>query len=63
MSTHNAWSFKSLDTALLDMSREDRTYAQSFIMQARDQATDVMEIVGDDPSLATMSTDDVYSHS
>lgn len=29
-------------------------------MQAKDQATDVMEIVGD-PSLASMSTDDVYS--
>ena len=39
---------------------EDRSYAQSFIMQAKDQANDFMEIVLD-PSLATMSNDEVYS--
>ena len=32
VSSHNAWAFKSLDTALLDMAQEDRSYAQSFIM-------------------------------
>lgn len=60
MSTHNAQSFKSLDTALLEMNYENRQYAQSFIMQAKDQANDFMEIVLD-PSLATMGTDEVYS--
>ena len=60
VSSHNAWAFKSLDTALLDMAQEDRSYAQSFIMQAKDQANDFMEIMLD-PSLATMGTDEVYS--
>lgn len=32
LSTHNARSFNSLDTALLDMSYENRQYSQSFIM-------------------------------
>ena len=59
VSSHNAWSFKSLDTALLDMTQEDRTYVQSFIVQAKSQANDFMEIVID-PSLSTMSNDDVY---
>ena len=39
---------------------EDRTYSQSFIMQAKDQANDFMEIVID-PSLATLSNDEVYN--
>ena len=26
-STHNTWSFKSLETALLEMTQEDRSYA------------------------------------
>ena len=59
VSSHNSWSFKSLDTALLDMTQEDRTYAQSFIVQAKSQVNDFMEIVID-PSLSTMSNDDVY---
>lgn len=54
VSSHNAFSFKSLDTALLDMTYEDRTYAQSFIMQSKDQANDYMEIVLSDPSLSAM---------
>lgn len=60
VSTHNAWSFKSLDSALLEMNMEDRSYSQSFIMQAKDQANDFMEIVID-PSLATMGNDEVYN--
>ena len=60
MSTHNAWSFKALETALLEMTQEDRTYAQSFIMQAKDQANDFMEIVLD-PSLGSMGNEEVYS--
>ncbi len=60
VSSHNAWSFKSLETLLLEMTQEDRNYAQSFIMQAKDQANDFMEIVID-PGLATMGSDEVYS--
>lgn len=60
MSTHNSHSFVSLDTALLDLNMTDRTYAQSFINQAKDQANDFMEIVMD-PSLADMTNDEVYN--
>ena len=60
MSSHNAWSFKSLQTALLDIGQEDRQYAQSFINQAKDQANDFMEITVDS-GLATMRNDEVYS--
>ena len=31
VSTHNTQPFMSLETALLDMTMEDRTYSQSFI--------------------------------
>lgn len=61
VSTHNTWSFKALDTALLDMCQEDRSYTQSFIVQAKYQANDFMEIVKEkDESLASMGQDDVY---
>jgi hypothetical protein len=60
VSSHNSYSFKSLDTALMDMCQEDRTYAQSYIVQAKYQANDFMEIVID-PGLSTMTNDDVYS--
>ena len=60
VSSHNSHSFVSLETALLDMSMTDRTYAQSFINQAKDQANDFMEIVMD-PSLADMTNDEVYN--
>lgn len=42
------------------MCQEDRTYAQSFIVQAKYQANDFMEMVID-PSLATMTQEDVYT--
>ena len=45
VSTHNAMSFPSLNTALLDMKWEDRQYAQSFITQAQYQCNDFMETV------------------
>ena len=34
VTTHNAMSFPSLNTALLNMNFDDRQYAQSFITQA-----------------------------
>ena len=61
VSTHNTWSFKSLGTALLGMGQEERTYAQSFINQAKDQANDFMEVFLNDPGFSTMPNDEVYS--
>ena len=32
VSTHNSWSFKSLDTAMLDLKPNQRHHAQQFIV-------------------------------
>jgi hypothetical protein len=32
ISTHNSVAFKAFETALLDMSQEDRQYSQSYIV-------------------------------
>ena len=60
VSTHNACSFKSLETALLDLDPKQRMHAQQFIVQQKYVVHDFMEITGD-YSISKMHADDVYS--
>lgn len=61
LTTHNAASFPSLGSALLDMSHEDRQYAQSYITQTQFTCNDFMETVLQtcDPG---MTREQVYSN-
>ena len=60
VSTHNACSFKSLDTALLDLEPQQRVHAQQFVVQQKYVVQDFMEITGD-YNIAKMEADDVYT--
>lgn len=59
-STANSQPFKAFETALLNLSAEDRVYIQTFIVQAKFTANDFMETVFNDPTLSGMSSEDAY---
>ena len=61
ISTQNAYSFSSLDTALLDMEEKAREHCQLYIVSMMYQANDYMETVNNESNLSD-ANDQVYSY-
>lgn len=52
--------FKALDTALLNLTNQERIYSQTFIVQAKYMANDFMETVFNDSSMAGLTAEEAY---